>query len=250
MATMLVAMGAAVWRHLGSDYGPLLSASSMLLFLISMATASGPEDLREHVAAILVGGGIGLVLQTALCPLRAQHPLRRAASDSWIAVSTLFDALQAGRASAAMATAESELRVTLDQTTRLLGGASRHRKNGLADRLEALSLRAARLGVRVVAVHTALEGMRGTPVHARVEPALGQVLTNLTNSARSIAVVVGSRQPAHLASCDVRLRRLGALLETVRARLEADRNEWGRRCWPSYLCGWRRRCPICSKPCG
>lgn len=220
-ATMFVAAGAALWRHLGSDYGPPLAASSMLLFLISLAMTTAAGDWRSHTAGILFGGAIGLVLQTALWPWRAQHPLRRAASDSWIAASGLFEALQAGRP-AAIAAAESELRITLDQTTRLLGGASRHHRNGLADRLEALSLRAARLSVRVMAVHTALDGLRGTPVHARVEPALAAVRTSLTNSARSIAVAVVSRQPAQLATCEVRLRRLSALLEAVRARLMAD----------------------------
>lgn len=218
-ATMAVALGAALWRHVASDYGLLLSASSMLLFLISLATTEGPEDLAAHVSGIGLGGVIGLLLQTALWPFRAQHPLRRAAGDSWVAASALFDALQAGRPAAALEAAERELRVTLDQTTKLLAGASRHRNHRLADRLEELSLRAARLSVRVMAVHTALEGLRGTPVAARIEPALGPVLTSLTNNARSIAVAVVSRQPAHLASCEVRLRRLTTLLETVRARL-------------------------------
>lgn len=224
LATMVVAAGAALWRHLGSDYGLPLTASSMLVFLISLATTTGPGDLSEHVNGILGGGLIGLGLQTALWPFRAQHPLRRAASDSWIAASGLFDALQDGRPAGAVQAAESELRVTLDQTAKVLAGASRHRHHGLADRLEALSLRAARLGVRVMAVHTALEGLRDETVAARIEPALGPLRTNLTNSARSIAVAVVSRQPTHLATCEVRLRRLTALLETVQARLATEEN--------------------------
>ena len=218
-ATMVVSAGAALWRHLGSDYGIPLSASSMLLFLISLATATSAEDVVPHVKGILLGGAIGLVLQIVLWPFRAQHPLRRAASDSWIAAGNLFDALQPGRPATAFTTAEHDLRSTLDQTHRLLAGASRNRHNALPDQLEALSLRAARLSVRVVAVHTALDGLVGTPAHERLAPSLGTVLTSLTNSARSIAVAVVSRQPTHLATCEVRLRRLSALLETQRARL-------------------------------
>ncbi len=222
VATMLVAGGAAVWRHVGSDYGLPLTAASALLFLISLDLATGWSDLRGHVGGILLGGAIGLALQMALWPLRAQHPLRVAASDSWAAAARLFETLQPGQPADALAAAEGELRTALDNATHVLAAAARHRRNALADRLEALSLRAARLSVRVMAVHTTLEGLSDSPVVTRVEPSRGPLLTNLINSARSIAVAVVSRQPAHLATCEVRLRRLEALLESMQARLAAD----------------------------
>ncbi len=221
-ATMFVAAGGAIWRHLGSDYGLPLSASSMLLFLVSLATTRGPEDLSTHVGGILAGGAIGLVIQMALWPLRAQHPLRRAVGDSWLAAGNLFEAIKTRSRPGVIDATEGELRTALDQATRLLAGASRHRRNGVADRLEALNLLAARLGVRVVAVHTALEGLGEAPVRTRVTPAMQALLTNLINTSRSVAVAVVSQQPAHLATCEVRLRRLEALLASVRARLEVE----------------------------
>jgi uncharacterized membrane protein YccC len=223
-ATKLLAIAAAACRHVGSDYGPSLGVAGFLLFLISLESAGGPGGLWNQVGGILLGGAIGLALQMALWPFRAQHPLRLAASNSWVAAAELFDAMQPGRPADELRAAEGGLRTAYDQAARLLAGASRHRHNALADRLEALSLRAARLGVRVMAVHTALDGLRHTPVAARIEPALGAILKSLTNNARGIAVAVVSRQPAHFANCEVRLRRLEALLQSVQARLAAETN--------------------------
>lgn len=217
--TMFVALGAGLWRHLGSDYGAPISAASMLLFLVSLSQAHGPASAVPHAGSILAGGALGLVLQMLLWPFRPQHPLRRAVSDSWASAGALFATLQPGGNAAAVGEAESALRTTLDHAYRILGGVARRHRTPLPGRLEELNLRAARLAVRVGAVHTALDGMRGTPVHRQIAPALAAVLTSLINSSRSIAVTVVSRQPAHLAACEVRLRRLDALLEALQARL-------------------------------
>jgi uncharacterized membrane protein YccC len=217
--TMFVALGAALWRHVGSDYGPPIAAASMLLFLVSLSQSHGPASAIPHVQAILFGGGIGLGLQMLLWPFRPQHPLRRAVSDSWVAAGALFASLQPGLRPEAVNEAEAALRTNLDHAYRILEGVSGRQRTALPARLEALNLRAARLAVRVGAVHTALDALRGTPVHRQIAPALAAVLTSLVNSSRSIAVTVVSRQPAHLAACEVRLRRLDALLEALQARL-------------------------------
>lgn len=218
-ATMFVALGAALWRHLGSDYGAPIAAASMLLFLVSLSQSHGPSSAIPHVQAILLGGGIGLVLQMLLWPFRPQHPLRRAVSDSWVAAGALFATLQPGGRPETIGEAEAALRTALDQANRILAGVVKRHRTPLPGRLEALNLRAARLAVRVGALHTALDGLRGTPVHRQIAPALAAVLISLINSSRSIAVTVVSRQPAHLAACEVRLRRLDALLEALQARL-------------------------------
>lgn len=218
-ATMLVALGAALWRHVASDYGPPLAASSMLLFLISLSRSHGPADAIPHVLAILLGGGIGLAIQMLLWPLRPQHPLRRAVGDSWTALGTLFDALAPGGRPETIGNAESLLRTSLDQARRMLGGVMTNQRHPLPQRLEALNLQAARLAVRVGALHTALEGVRSTSVHRQIAPALAAISLSLVNTSRSIAVTVVSRQPAHLAICEVRLRRLDSLLEAFQARL-------------------------------
>lgn len=220
--TVIVALGAAACRHVGSDYGPSLAVAGMLLFFISLDLPAGPGALSSHVGGVLLGGAIGLGLQMALWPVRAQHPLRVVASDSWVAAAAVFEAMQPGRPPAALDDAEGGLRLAVDRATQLLGAAARHGRNPLPDRLAELSVRAARLAVRITAVRTALDGLRQSTVAARIEPSLGAVLTSLTNSARSIAVAVVSRQPQHVTTCEVRLRRLDALLESVRARLAAD----------------------------
>jgi uncharacterized membrane protein YccC len=160
----------------------------------------------------------GVFLQVANWPVKPQHPLRRAASDSWIAVAHLFEALtpHEGEPHAErIRAAEASLRTTLDQTYAVLAAA---RATPLRQRLDELNLAAARIATRVVALNTALETLRSTEEGESFTAALQPVLTALTNTSRSIAVAVVSRQPGHLATCEVRVQRLLNLLETIQAR--------------------------------
>jgi len=71
----------------------------------------------------------------------------------------------------------------------------------------------------VGALHTALELLEGDAQYPWLRPTVQPLLVNLSNTTRSIAVTIVSHQPGHLATCEVRLRRAGALLRAIRARL-------------------------------
>src|SRR5205823_5396988 len=83
------------------------------------------------------------------------------------------------------------------------------------------NLAAGRLATRVVALNTALEMLMAEAGFAAFAPALEPLLTALANTARTVAVAVVSRQPAHLKLLEVRQPRLTALLRVVRAGIAA-----------------------------
>lgn len=225
---LLIALGSGLWRHLSNDYGPSLAVSSTLLFLLALNTSHDPAVAEHSVLATLAGGAWGLLLQVINWPFRPQHPLRRTVADSWLAVADLFEAITPGddvdRAQRHQQVNEREalLRTTLDHTYATLAVAFAARRSPLVERLEHLNLAAARLATRVVAFNTALENLMTQPAFAALAPSIAPVLMSLTNTARTIAVAVVSRQPAHLATAEVRLRRLANLLQVLRARVTAQ----------------------------
>lgn len=227
VATAFIAFCGGLWRHLSSDYGMGLAISSTLVFLIALASPSY-ASVADHAVAALVGGVWGILLQVALWPFRPQHPLRRTISDSWLAVADLFEAMTPDDTADAAARTqkvhekEALLRSTLDKSYATLAAA---RTGLLRQRLEALNFAAARLATRVVALHTALENALGSAASTSLVPALLPALAALTNTSRTVALAVVSRQPAHLATCEVRLRRLTNLLRVLQARLKTQTDE-------------------------
>ncbi len=224
LATGLMAVLGGLWRHLSSDYGPPLAISSTLVFLLALSDSGAASGVGSLTVAALTGSLWGLVVQVAHWPFRPQHALRTAAADSWLAVAALFDALVPDpavppeTARERFLDAEATLRTTLDQTYATLAAA---RADALRTRLEAVNLAAARLSTRVVALQTALESALPPETVAALAPALEPVLVSLSNVARSAALLVVSRQPAHLAAFEVRQRRLAALLAVLHARAAA-----------------------------
>lgn len=215
IATALIAACGGIWRHFAPDYGPSLAIASTILFLVSVSSPPEAHLAADHGWAALVGGLWGVFLQTANWPIRSQHPLRRAVSDSWAAVATLFEALappMSPQRATRIVECENALRVTLDQTYAALASP---RHTPLRQRLEDLNLAAARVATRVVALNTALESLLSTPEGVAFAASLQPVLKALTNISRSIAVAVVSRQPGHLATCEVRAQRLAILLRAV-----------------------------------
>src|SRR6202012_756157 len=67
----------------------------------------------------------------------------------------------------------------------------------------------------------ALDVLRPRPDFARLAPAVQPVLTSLTNVTRTVALALVSRQPSHLATGEIRLRRLSHLIQVLQARLAA-----------------------------
>ena len=211
----LVAACGGLWRHFTPDYGASLAISSVLLFLISVNSPPAATLAAHHGLGALAGGLWGVFLQIANWPIRPQHPLRRAVSDSWIAVADLFAALAPQPAelrSERIRASETLLRTTLDQTYAALASA---RPSPLRQRLDDLNLAAARLATRVVALNTALESLLTTPEGAAFSDSLQPVFTSLIQTSRSVAIAVVSRQPGHLAASEVRVQRLANLLKAV-----------------------------------
>ncbi len=214
LMTGVVAASGGVWRHLAPDYGASLSISSILVFLLSLSAPTADTLASHHVLSAVVGGLWGVLVQTINWPVNPQHPLRRTVADSWIAVADLFEALapaETAERSRRVHECEAQLRTTLDHTYTVLALA---KISPLHTRLEELNLAAARLATRVVALNTALETALADPASAWLADSLRPVLTSLTNASRSVAVLLVSRQPAHLAAFEVRLRRLTNLLRT------------------------------------
>lgn len=219
-----VALCGGVWRHLTPDYGASLAISSLLLFVIALATPETPGLTGDLGFAAMLGGFYGVFLQVAYWPFRPQHPLRRSVSDSWLAVADLFEALappDSPARSERIQKAENQLRITLDQTYAALASHPARRPTPLRTQLDALNLAAAKLSTRVVALNTALESLLTGPRAARLSDSFQPVLLSLTNLSRSVAITVVSRQPAHLAAFEVRLRRLRNLLRVFQERAPA-----------------------------
>jgi uncharacterized membrane protein YccC len=223
LATGLIAVLGGVWRHLSTDYGPPLAISSSLVFLLALASPTASTHVHGFALAALAGGAWGLIVQVAGWPFRPEHPLRRDVADSWVAVAQLFEALRETTSGVTdrqpVITRENEVRTALDQAYAAL--AATH-PGALRTQLEAVNLAAARLATRVVSLDTALEAIRSTPRFAVLSSALDPTLASLANLSRSAALVVVSRQPAHLATFEVRLRRLASLLAVLRGRLGGD----------------------------
>jgi len=208
--TLLIGLGAGLWRHLSSDYGPSLAIASGFLCFIAMAEKGGPAAAQSHMVAALVGGCWGTALHVALWPVRPQHPLRHAVGTTWLAVAAacVFPAQQS---------AEAGLREAIDKANATLGGARARSNRLVVGRLEDLNNAAARLGQRVSALQSAWEETAGLPAAAGVRIQFENALSVLANLSRAVALAVVSRQPGQLARAEVRLRRLDHLLCELRS---------------------------------
>lgn len=227
-ATLLLMLVGGVARHLSPEYGVALANGSGLLFLVALAHPGGHLLADRHFLAALGGGAWGLLIQIGLWPFRAQHPLRRAVADSWLALSDLVAAMGPeeqppnGDRHLKIAEHQANLRTALDHATDLLAVATASRARPYLRQLEELNLTAARLGTRFLAFNAALETVMQRHDFAALAPSFSPLLTSLTNTTRTIALTIVSRQPSHLAAGEVRLRRLGHLLQALQDRLVAQ----------------------------
>jgi len=161
-----------------------------------------------------VGGLWGLLVQVANWPINPEHPLRVAVADSWVAVADLFAAMSPLRApnrATRIGSAETALRTTLDHAYAAVAD-TRGKITPLRTVLGDLNLAAARAATRVVALNTTLEAIVSEPESEWLDGTLPPLLTSLTYTSRSIAITIVSRQATHLATCEVRIRRLSHLL--------------------------------------
>lgn len=218
---VIITAAGGMWRHLSSDYGPGLAVSSAMMFFI----ASGhPVEPGHHpVLVTLMGALFGLLLQVSHWPFRPQHPLRLTVAESWCALADLLEALAPDTPQRARTISDKEvaLRSVLNQTTASLTHAGRHATRVLP-LLESLNLSAARLGMRALVFNTALEHIRHVKGWRELEPSAVPALQSLTQTARSIALAVVSRQPQHMATVHVRAGRLRNLLTVLESQITAQ----------------------------
>src|SRR3954463_6342975 len=126
LAMALIVVLGGVWRHLSPDYGMSLAIHSAFLLMLGLAQPGGEVIANQHFIAGLVGGLWGIFVQVSLWPFRAQHPLRRAVADTWLALSDLLtafepdDKISAPARQQRIAAQEALLRTSLDQTTATL----------------------------------------------------------------------------------------------------------------------------------
>jgi uncharacterized membrane protein YccC len=227
----LIALAAGVWRHLSSDYGPTLGIASTLVFALGIHGTGGPAVGVSHLEAAFAGGLWGLLLQVVLWPFRSEHPLRRTVADTWLALASVFEAMKLEDAPerapvyGRIFEAESAFRSVTDHTAGVLS-AKAGAKGPLVGNLIALNLAAGRLATQAAALNTVFETLAQGPDFARVAPSFQPVFVALVNTSRTVALAVVSRQPRHLNTLDIRVRRLknllGVLTERVPARIGAS----------------------------
>ncbi len=229
-AVVVLVWAGGLWRHLNAEYGPSLAIASILLFLIAQAHPEGVGLAHRHFIAALAGGLWGVAVQGSLWPFRAQHPLRRAVAESWVALSDLLAAMAPGKPDALAARhqliteRQALLRTALDQATAALAAAPSHDKRPYLKQLEELNLAAARFSTRLMAFNASFETLMERAGFDALAPHFEPMIVSLTNSARTVALTVVSRQPSHLATCRVRLQRLGHLLQSLEERILAQTN--------------------------
>ncbi len=220
----LVALCGALWRHMSPDYGPGLAISSTLVFAIGLNVPGASEHAGRHLLATLAGGLLGLGLQVALWPFRPQHPLRRTVSESWLALSGLFEAmsvdepLDSAARDRSILAAESAMRTVLDETASALAAARTSRTGHLVRHLEDLNRAAFELSADAGALSTVLDSLMDRSDFEQIRPSFQPVLTALRNTSRTVALAVISRQPSDLLTLDVRVRRLTGLLGVLGER--------------------------------
>ena len=221
----VMAVIAGLLRHLSSDYGPPLSVPTVLIFLMASAAAPGNADVLSHTISTWAGGALGILLQMVLWPFRPQHPLRRATAECWQEAANLVSIFNTDQSKSqkveAIANQQTQLRATLDRTLVTLNAATSKRMRPLVARLERLHLLCARFSTQILALDTALETRGLTRGLAETSGAFQPVFQSLENVARALALTIVSRQPSHLTSLEVRLRRLTNLLAAASTRVNA-----------------------------
>ncbi|MGC3991838.1 MAG: FUSC family protein [Chthoniobacteraceae bacterium] len=227
LCTVFIAVVAGGLRHLSAEYGAALAAPVTLIYLVTMSLPVHTHALAAHAGAALAGGALAVVLQMALWPFRPQHPLRAATAECWLAAADLVAALNdedledCTARNAALTVRESRQRETLDRTLTILQTAGSKRMGKIVERLERLHLLSAQISTRAMALQTMVEAIDNPRSRAKVMQSFQPMLRSLENLLRSAAITLVSRQPAHLAAFDVRLRRLASLIGAARGRVLA-----------------------------
>ncbi len=217
LAMGFIALLGGAWRHLSADYGPPLSVSSALLFLLGLSQA-GPLSTGLHLAGlILIGGAGAALLHIVVWPLRPQHPLRYAVAETWVAASDLVASMRPlpEEKGEDLGERERDLRAALDRTFVILGAAQGRRPTTLLRHLEDMRVEVVHLTMRALAFHTALEPLMARPEFARHLPTVDSVLKALSDAARSVAITIVTHRAVNFSVTEVRLQRCLHLIQVL-----------------------------------
>jgi len=226
--TIVLTLLAGIWRHLSSDYGASVLIASLLMFFLGLVGPPGVHTAQLYAASLAVGCALAILLHTLFWPFRPQQPLRHAVAESWLAAGNLFAALapvppaQRSERHDKIVQAETSLRATIDKSALLIIQASGKKPPEILTQLEALNLCAARLSMAIDTFNAALEGCVSSEDWDRIAPTFDPVLSALTNTARTIALTVVSRNPGNLATARIRLRRAEGLLRVFAIRMQNE----------------------------
>lgn len=215
--TLLIAVHAGLWRHVSPAYALPMGIPTTVAFFLGMEL---PHE--GHPSAAVAAGGLwGLAIQIAMWLVRPQYPQRRIAAEAWLAAADLFRALAdgGGERGSRIAEAEGRVRRALDAAFRTLAGSGRER--AITAALHDLTRLAARLTARAAALETMVDAHAQTAGVRELRPALEAAWQSLGNTAGAVAIATVSGQPAHVAVCEVRLRRAGSLVRALGARAES-----------------------------
>jgi hypothetical protein len=227
LAMGVIALLGGLWRHLSADYGPSVSVSSALLFLLGLAQPGTLSDGARVVGLIVLAGAGASLLQIVFWPFRPQHPLRNAVAESWVAVSDLVAAMRPNlpgvdpSGSGSIPDAERALRGTLDRTFVILKAAERTPAPEFLTHLEEMRQEAVHFAMRLIAFHTALEPLVSRPDFARTLPTADSVVKALSDAARSVAITLISHRALNFAATELRLKRCRHLGRVLGDRLAA-----------------------------
>ena len=223
----VIALLGSLWRHLSADYGPAVSVSSALLFLLGLAQPGGWSDGGRLAGLIVLAGAGASLLQIVFWPFRPQHPLRNVVAESWVAVSDLVAAMRPNipggepPGSGTIPEGERALRGVLDRTFVILKAAESTQSPEFLAHLEEMRQEAVHFAMRLIAFHAALESLVRRPEFARNLPTADSVLKALSDAARSVAITLISHRSLNLAATELRLKRCRHLSQVLNDALGA-----------------------------
>ncbi|MDB6074851.1 MAG: hypothetical protein JWO89_2491 [Verrucomicrobiaceae bacterium] len=220
-----LALVGVLWRHLSADYGPALSVSSALLFLLGLSQPGSLVEGLHFAQLVMIGGAVAALLHIIAWPFRPQHPLRYAVAETWVAASDLINtmrpALDDAKPSRASSLSEKEriLREALDRTFVILSAAKGRQSESLLRHLEGMRVEVVHLVMRLLALHGTLEPLLDQPQFAHHLPTVDSVLKALSDAARSVAITLITHQPGNFGTTEIRLRRCLHLIQVLNAQL-------------------------------
>ncbi len=218
LAMGFLALLGGAWRHLSADYGPPLSVSSALLFLLGLSQAGDVAQALHLAGLIMLGGTAAALLHVVFWPLRPQHPLRYAVAETWVAASDVLAAMRPfpEEKGPPLEERESELRATLDRTFVILGAAKGRQSAELLKHLEDMRVEVVHLVMRALAFHGALEPLLRRATFARHLPTVDSVLKSLSDAARSVAITLITHRPVNASVTEVRMQRSLHLIQVLK----------------------------------